>query len=272
VTTRGTCPACLRELVVKDGVMVKHGWREFGTRMIAHYGRVHHSGQCFGAGRPPFEVSPRGMEEFVEQRVRPALRIHEEDLARLAARPTLTKTRHGALTGKVTTTQLHPGGTTATEILDYEDELKRRTRKAQSDLELIRIDLEKRERMLASWTPKPLVGEPARPGKAPKAAPKTPKAVRLSPSQRETLEAMARADGRIFRLGGGFWTTSTFAKPWPEGWHGATSVEPPREAWWTGIQTVRSLERLGLVERAGVMEPDWKAARRITDRGRALVG
>lgn len=67
-TTKGTCGACFRLMGVgSDGLVVRHGWRESGGRRVGEYGRVYHSGSCFGVGRLPFEVSPKCTEDFVEE-------------------------------------------------------------------------------------------------------------------------------------------------------------------------------------------------------------
>ena len=85
--------------------------------------------------------------------------------------------------------------------------------------------------------------------------------MKLSPTQRETLARMAASTGELFRSRGGFWAPHEPGRDWRE-----------TPTWWVGVQTMRSLERLGLVElRPDQHEPEWCATRRLTDAGRKAL-
>lgn len=89
-TTKGTCGACFRLMGVgSDGLVVRHGWRESGGRRAGEYGRVYHSGACFGVGRLPFEVSAKCTEDFVEQILSPMGTRARAVIVHLESMPTL---------------------------------------------------------------------------------------------------------------------------------------------------------------------------------------
>jgi len=73
----------------------------------------------------------------------------------------------------------------------------------------------------------------------------------LSPTQALTIERM-RAGGELARVAGGFWCTADTARDY----RGVP-------VWSVNIQTVRALERLGLVERCNRFPEDWKDSRRL---------
>jgi hypothetical protein len=80
--------------------------------------------------------------------------------------------------------------------------------------------------------------------------------VKLSPVMREAVER-ARVTGGLYRWRGGFWSDHAQTQE-----QFANTNTP---TWWVGAQTVRALERRGLVERL-----DWKAVR-ITPKGELEV-
>ena len=82
----------------------------------------------------------------------------------------------------------------------------------------------------------------------------------LSKTQISCLEAMAANDGMLRREPGGFWVSGSPERD-PEGHPLACS----------GTTTMKSLERLGLIERANVHFPDWKDTRRLTAAGKLAV-
>jgi len=81
-----TCPCCFRLMVVKKGRVVRHGWREAGSRRQGQYGNAWHYGSCFGVGYEPYEVSCQGTKDFHK-----ALVARREDMQKgletLQARP-----------------------------------------------------------------------------------------------------------------------------------------------------------------------------------------
>jgi GNAT superfamily N-acetyltransferase len=93
-----------------------------------------------------------------------------------------------------------------------------------------------------------------------KTAGKVPKA---SETQRKMLEAMVAGNGTIWRVKGGFWVTKEPLGFRPDGLpmyaEGQSSC---------GVQTVRALEKAGLVIRTNAFPEEWRDTRRITDAGR----
>lgn len=66
----GTCPVCGRNIKMRDGKMVDHGFK-------IGYGSRH--GKCFGVGYEPMEVSPKGAEDYLDS-LRGVLANSEENL------------------------------------------------------------------------------------------------------------------------------------------------------------------------------------------------
>ena len=67
-TVKGTCGACFKKFALDaNGRVLRHGWREVGGRRVGSYGNVYHTGNCFGCGRLPFEVSPDCTRDFVAE-------------------------------------------------------------------------------------------------------------------------------------------------------------------------------------------------------------
>lgn len=81
-----TCPCCFRAMVVKDGKIVRHGWREAGGRRAGQYGNTWHVGECFGVGYEPYEVSDKGTRAF-RKYLGEILVQEEQGLENLKARP-----------------------------------------------------------------------------------------------------------------------------------------------------------------------------------------
>ena len=81
--------------------------------------------------------------------------------------------------------------------------------------------------------------------------------MKLSATQIEVLQRMGEGSGAIIRLPGGFWAT-------PE-----TKVRANGVPEWSGtIPTIRALERLHLLARAGEFPEEWRDTRRLTPDGR----
>lgn len=84
--------------------------------------------------------------------------------------------------------------------------------------------------------------------------------MKVSETQLDVLGQM-RESGKIERLSGGFWTTPGMSFD-------------PRGApdWHVTVQTIRAMEKKGLLERReGESEPEWCAARYLTDLGRQVL-
>lgn len=88
----GTCAVCFTEHVVRDGVVVKHGWQECGGREVGVYGKAWHSGACFGVGHKPYEVSCEATKLFHEQCAVPHLLVCTKVVAHWRTRPVFTVT------------------------------------------------------------------------------------------------------------------------------------------------------------------------------------
>lgn len=95
---KATCGACFSTVALNaDGRIARHGWREVGGRKAGQHGHAWHVGNCFGAGRLPYETTVQTTVDYVDHVVFPAAASAQGEVARLAARPTLhieVKTDH----------------------------------------------------------------------------------------------------------------------------------------------------------------------------------
>jgi len=92
----GTCPCCFMNVkMLRTQTIMRHGWAVHGNRQRGAYHNSWHSGPCFGVGYQPFELSPKGTEEFLAQVVKPALVGAKKNLARLKARPDVIRISTG---------------------------------------------------------------------------------------------------------------------------------------------------------------------------------
>lgn len=80
--------------------------------------------------------------------------------------------------------------------------------------------------------------------------------MKLSSTQQQVITQLIRSVElpQLVRLPGGFWTTP-----------GQDPTEVPD--WWVSVQTVRAMERLGLVARVEQKEPEWRGPRQLTAAG-----
>lgn len=81
--------------------------------------------------------------------------------------------------------------------------------------------------------------------------------MKLSKPQLEVLRVLVREGKPISRLPGGFWSIE-----------GTPERRPGVPSWSTGVQTVRSLEERGLLERTNRYPEEWRDDRRLTQLGR----
>lgn len=84
-----------------------------------------------------------------------------------------------------------------------------------------------------------------------------------SPTQREALEKMAAAQGRLYRWPGGYWRTEPY---------GGKQGPLPASSWSCGTTTVIKLETLGWARRAQDFGEEWKDTRYITPEGLDAIG
>jgi hypothetical protein len=75
---------------------------------------------------------------------------------------------------------------------------------------------------------------------------------KISPTQQVVIDRMREADGRIFRLPGGFWTVST------------ATVKDGVPDWWCGTQTVWAMEKRGLLQRTNKFPEAWRDDRMLS--------
>lgn len=178
-TYRGTCPACFREMDVKNGLMRKHGWTETGGRRTGEYGNAWHTGECFGVGWAPFEVSPDGTWALLSDRLFPYALDVEKRLARYQTRPVL-RVEYDFDTGENNgwgrrmrvekrNAKLSPGenltvetglpgsnGYCRTRDFNYERELERRVRSHERELRAVKEDGAKTYGAADGWVAKSL--------------------------------------------------------------------------------------------------------------------
>lgn len=83
------------------------------------------------------------------------------------------------------------------------------------------------------------------------------------------MQTLREHDAALVHWPGGFWTwDGCDMQRFHELATGARTDAVP--TWWVGIQTVRGLERLGLIARVGRHPQEWKDARALTDMGRTV--
>ena len=127
-TAKKTCPCCFRQMTVKCGSIVRHGWRESGGRRVGQVGNVWQMGSCFGArGYAPLEVSCDGTVAYraalTETRARMAA-----DLETLRARPAVLRCSYetgGAWSKKTVTVELADDGVKFEDVCPQNDSPKR---------------------------------------------------------------------------------------------------------------------------------------------------
>lgn len=89
--------------------------------------------------------------------------------------------------------------------------------------------------------------------------------LRPSLTQAEALRRMAAANAPLARQPGGFWTLKEASpSPWTPRPGGL------ERSWYIDIQTVRAMERKGLVERTNVWPEEWRDERQLTPTGREI--
>lgn len=87
--------------------------------------------------------------------------------------------------------------------------------------------------------------------------------MKLSHTMLEVLRRLLRDGGRLYPWPGGFWTTQPAPEGWRSGW--------PTGRWYASTNTVRAMERHGLLERCFEDTREWRDVRRITEAGRQAV-
>jgi len=77
--------------------------------------------------------------------------------------------------------------------------------------------------------------------------------VKLSPEQQRVVECVKAHGGELIRLPGGFWTAP----------HTPVCRASGAPEWFTTVQTVRALEKKGVLVRANVFKEEWRDTRRL---------
>lgn len=80
----------------------------------------------------------------------------------------------------------------------------------------------------------------------------------VSPTQQQVIEKLGETRSFLYRVGGGFWTYDGC---------GISAAGIPE--WWVSWQTVRSMERKGLLVRSWYYVEDWKDHRDLPRKGEA---
>lgn len=170
-TTRyiGTCTACQRQIKVRDGRLVHHGYQRPG--------HGHIEGDCFGVGYEPHEVSPKLAKDYLAM-VKLSIKEREAHIVRLEAMleelPKWPKTPD----------------------YDRERHLKNVRYQAQSILEWARDEVPRLEALIQAWEPRDLVSVEEE--KAQKQAAKADRdAAREAKRQAKVAEQVAKYQKRI---------------------------------------------------------------------------
>lgn len=162
-TKRGTCPVCFGKFDTTEASIGKHGWKEFGGRQVGVYGQAVHSGECFGLGYKPFELSSEGTVAYLETRLVPYLASVERALTHLATRPTL-------LVAKSQTWQERQAKkpeemielTFAAMPREYESVLARKVRDREEEKAAVEADIARFQKLVAEWAPGTLADKVAK--------------------------------------------------------------------------------------------------------------
>lgn len=152
----GTCPVCEGEFHVQSGTMVHHGFERPGHGSIV--------GDCWAVGREPFEVSCKATQEYraiIAQQLTNAA-LHLSDLVEGRIK-TLHKdvSVYGYKFGRRTIIEPKYEEYTSTETdLARRYEWKRlfdhAKFQAESHVRMLQISVDRLDRMVARWEPKPL--------------------------------------------------------------------------------------------------------------------
>lgn len=171
-TTRyiGTCAACQRQIKVRDGRLVHHGYQRPG--------HGHIEGDCFGVGYEPHEKSPKLAKDCLTF-VKELAKEKEAFIAHLDAR--LAE---------------FPKGVIASQGADKKRDLERARYKAQNTLDWTRDEVPRLEALIQAWEPRDLVSVEEE--KAQKQAAKAERdAAREAKRQAKVAEAVAKYQKRI---------------------------------------------------------------------------
>lgn len=153
----GTCAICQAVFVVRRGRLVLHGYQRPGDGFLR--------GDCFGAGRPPFELAPDALVEF-----RPHLSAYLTGRAARLAQLRAGEVHEIAVPVRARGGSREPGSHFIVRRGDapnympsrgpthagFEALLRAAIADAERDVRWATEDLERIDRMIAEWEPRPL--------------------------------------------------------------------------------------------------------------------
>lgn len=134
----GTCPVCSRDIKVRDGKLVHHGYERPGHGYI--------EGDCFGVGYEPHETSPKCAEEY-RTHLASILGAKLGELQRAPEKPELYVERTFPERNLVKIAKGEPS---------FDMELKYYIRRLEQTIEHIRFDYKRVDGLLKDWTAQPL--------------------------------------------------------------------------------------------------------------------
>lgn len=144
----GFCPVCQRQIKVRAGLLVHHGYERPGTGEIL--------GDCFGVNRPPHELSPRTATDYLRLGVVPRIKAIENRIRRLGppGEPEQIPFRvYNRATRDYDDIPRHKS-----EVNQYEWDQRLRSLRVQAgqELEYWQGEVKRLERLIATWQPEPL--------------------------------------------------------------------------------------------------------------------
>lgn len=132
----GSCSACFRNIKLKNGIVVLHGYERPG------WGSV--EGKCFGCYYPPFELSPKGTEALIVELTKTNER-NKEDLRQLKDGE-ITEIPAGPHTRRIFTPKDY----------NWKDILASAVRNAQQKVNDLDADIRMAQNLVKNWKLRPL--------------------------------------------------------------------------------------------------------------------
>ena len=147
----GTCPVCFANIKLINSRISRHGWEVQGKRRRGEYWNTMHSGPCYGYQYEPFEISPKGSEDYLAKVLEPSRDRHQRDLQVLQRKPAESYTvQHPVFMGKeITVLKGTP---------EYEKHWKMLVVQLEQIIEWLEADIREMRAKVASWKPQPLPG------------------------------------------------------------------------------------------------------------------
>lgn len=146
----GTCQSCEGEQKLHDGLLVFHGYRRPGDGYTM--------GRCPGTDRQPLEVAHDLVDARAAQ-LRSAIPAAENVVRELESGEAVSLTRYDRVYDRKTYTYVFKQVEfIRSEMPPYkwQEELERTIQKAKADVEKLQYSLERTERILRNWEPRPL--------------------------------------------------------------------------------------------------------------------